>query len=300
MEGNGPVTPRANVRRLVDSRRFQHTILAVILVNAVTLGAETSPALVSASGGLITYADRVAVGIFVIELLLKLFAYGLRFFRDPWNCFDLVIVTVSLVPASGAFSVLRAFRVLRVLRVISAVPSMKRVVGTLMAAIPGVSAIIGLLVLLVYVAGVMGTRLFGADTPHHFGDLGTSLWTLFQVMTGEAWPDVAADVMEHQPGAWVFFLVYILVSTFVVLNLFLAVVVNAMDRVQEAEAVDRRDAAQAAGVPPDPDAAATGGELAAVREELAALRRELAALHGALAPPTQRRGDPEPTGPPAT
>jgi len=265
------LSARSRVRHLVEDRRFQHTVTVVILVNAVTLGAGTSPRLVAASGGLLPHLDRLALGVFVVELALKLFAYGWRFFRDPWNCFDFLVVAISLPPATGSLSVLRALRVLRILRLISSVPSMRRVVGTLIAALPGVSAIIGLLVLVVYVAAVMGTYLFAEAAPQYFGDLGASLWSLFQVTTGEAWPDIAATVMEDQPLAWVFFLVFILVSTFVVLNLFLAVVVNAMESVREQEA-----AAQPA-VP-----AAAPGEHASVQAELAALRREIAALREEL------------------
>lgn len=269
---------RERVRQFVDSRRFQQVIMAVILINAVTLGAETSGAIVDRTGGLLAYADRAAIAIFVVELVLKMYAYRWRFFRDPWNVFDLAIVTVSLLPATGAFSVLRALRVLRLLRLISVVPSMRRVVSTLLAAVPGVSSIIGLLVLVIYVSGVMTTRLFGEASPQHFGDLGQSLWTLFQVTTGEGWPDVAADVMAEQPMAWIFFLIFILISTFVVLNLFLAVVVNAMDTVRANEAEAEAEAAAEsadAPAPPPPDGAGVAEELVALRQEIVALRRQL-------------------------
>lgn len=281
---------REKVQRLVETRRFQHAIMAVILINAVTLGAETSETLMHGFGGPLKFADRVALGIFVVELLLKFFAYRLRFFRDPWNCFDFVVVSISLVPAAGSFAVLRALRVLRVLRLISVVPSMRRVVATLLAAIPGVSSIVGLLALVVYVAAVMATKLFGEVTPHYFGDLGSSLWTLFQVMTGESWPMVADEVMAHRPMAWVFFLIYILVCTFVVLNLFLAVMVNAMDsvRASESRASAASAAAGGAGVAPETvGPVAVQQELVALRQEIAALRRHL----GDVEPPGERRLD---------
>jgi len=271
---------RVRVQRLVETRRFQQVIMAVILINAVTLGAEASPPLVDRYGTALHTLDRVALAIFVAELGLKLYAYRLRYVRDPWNCFDFLVVGIALVPATGAFAVLRALRVLRVLRLISLVPSMRRVVGTLLASLPGVASIVGLLVLITYVAAVMATKLFGDITPEHFGDLGASLWTLFQVMTGESWPDVAGAVMAERPAAWVFFLIYILISSFVVLNLFLAVVVSAMESVKESEA---REAAA------DEIAGATGpaqlrphsadpavlAELAALREEVRALRELL-------------------------
>lgn len=259
---------REKVRLLVESRRFQYAIVAVIIINAVTLGAETSPGLADWGGGALGHLDTIALMIFVLELLLKFYAYRWSFFRDPWNVFDLIVVGIALAPAAGSFSVLRALRVLRILRLVSIVPSMRRVVATLLAAIPGASAIVALLVLVLYVSAVMATKLFGDAAPEHFGDLGESLWTLFQVMTGEAWPDVAAVVMAERPMAWVFFLLFILISTFIVLNLFLAVMVNAMETVRDQEQ-------ERAGI-------VRGAEPGAVHAELVALRRELSVLRELL------------------
>ncbi|MQA87846.1 MAG: ion transporter [Streptosporangiales bacterium] len=229
------MTWRERVRALVDSPRFQQAIIAVIAVNAATLGLETSPALMEEIGGALNAVDRTALGIFVAELALRVYAHRARFFRDPWSCFDALVVSVSLLPNSGTLSVLRALRIVRALRLITAVPSIRRVVAALLAAFPGVVSIIGLLALVIYVAAVMTTNLFAAASPEYFGDLGASLFTLFQVMTGENWPDVAGEVMAVQPLAWIFFVVYILISTFVVLNLFIAVVVSAMESQVRAE-----------------------------------------------------------------
>lgn len=283
---------RDRLRRLVESRGFQRTITVVIVVNAITLGLATSQGLDDRVGGLLSAIDKIALGIFVAELLTKLYVYRWRFFRDPWNCFDFLVVGVALVPATGPFSVVRSLRLLRILRLVSMIPSMRRVVSTLLAAIPGVVSIVGLLVLLVYVSGVMGTTLFGEASPDHFGDLGKSLWTLFQVTTGEAWPDVAADVMDEQPMAWVFFLIFILISTFVVLNLFLAVIVSAMESVREDE-----DGAQAAA-----GTSAVLTEIASLRHELVALRRRLESDPAPGSGPEPAPPGPEPDNPdrPAT
>jgi voltage-gated sodium channel len=227
---------RAAAQRIVEHRAFQPTVIAVILVNAATLGLETSSAVVSHFAGVLHVVDRLALAFFVVDIALRFAAYGRRFWRDPWNVFDFVIVAIALVPSSGAFSVLRALRVLRVLRLISMVPSMRRVVGGLLAALPGMTSISALLLLILYVAGVMGTKLFGEVAPESFGTLGTTLFTLFQTMTGEGWPDIAQQVMTEVPTAWIFFVVYILVSSFMVLNLFIAVVVSAMESQVMAEA----------------------------------------------------------------
>jgi voltage-gated sodium channel len=269
--------------------------MAVIILNAATLGLETSATVTSRHGELLSLLDTAALAVFVVELLAKLYAYRLRFFRDPWNGFDALVVGVAMLPASGAFSVLRALRVLRMLRLISVIPSMRRVVATLLAAIPGATSIIGLLALVVYVAAVMATTLFGPTTPEHFGGLGRSLWTLFQVLTGEAWPDIADEVMAERPMAWVFFLIFILISTFVVLNLFLAVMVSAMESVRDQEVAAGEAAAgepaeaggSSAGArsPADIRSSADGGASradAAVLAELAALRREVSALRDLL------------------
>ncbi len=262
-------------RALVDAPLFQRTIIVVIVLNAISLGLETSPQIVARFGALLAVVDRVMLAIFVVELLLRLFAYRAAFFRDPWSVFDFIIVGIAVLPSSGAFSVLRALRVLRVLRLISAVPSMRRVVGALLAALPGMGSIAAMLALVLYVAAVMATSLFGSIAPEYFGHLGTSLFTLFQTMTGEAWPDVARAVMVEMPYAWIFFIVFILVSTFSVLNLFIAVVVNAM---QEQVADEMR-------AEEDQHAAEASSERAVLLDELRAVRREVAELRERLPRP---------------
>lgn len=234
-------------RSLVEDRRFQHAIIVVIIINAATLGLETSLHMRTEYGGALHVVDRVALSIFVAELLVKLFAYRWRFFRDAWNCFDFLIIGISLLPTSGGLSVLRSLRILRALRLISAIPSMRRVVSALLVSVPGMASIFSLLALVLYVAGVMATKLFGHSAPNYFGDLSTTLFTLFQVTTGEAWPDVARDVMEEQPAAWLFFVVYILTSSFVVLNLFIAVVVSAMEEYEEDIQEEQREREQRKG-----------------------------------------------------
>jgi voltage-gated sodium channel len=271
------VTSRERARRLVEAPRFQQAITVVILLNAVTLGAETSHTVMERAGGLLHAIDKIALTIFVVELLLKLYAYRLSFFRDAWNWFDFIIIGISLLPSTGGLSVLRAFRVLRVLRLISIVPSMRRVVSALLSAIPGMASIVGLLSLVMYVAAVMSTKLFGATSPEYFGDLGTSLWTLFQVMTGEAWPEIARSVMAQNPAAWIFFLIYILISTFVVLNLFLAVMVSAMEGARDEE--DERVHLQEREQDKATDAVILD-ELAALRTEIRALRESMGAQAG--------------------
>lgn len=223
------MTKREQITNLVESQPFQRAIIGVIVFNAVALGMETFDDVTAKAGGLLHALDRIVLAIFVAELALRLYAHRWKFFRDPWSVFDFLVVAISLVPASGGLSVLRALRILRALRLISSVPGMKKVVNGLLNAIPAMVSIILLLGMVLYIGAVLATELYGETASQHFGDLGTSLFTLFQVMTGEAWPDIARDVLAHHPYAWVFFVTFILVSTFVVLNLFTAVVVSAME-----------------------------------------------------------------------
>ncbi len=252
---------RDRLRSLIANPTFEGAMAAIILVNAITLGLETSPRAAASFGDWLSFVDRTVLGIFLVELLARFFVFRGRFFDDPWRVFDFLIVSVAVMPSAGAFTVLRAFRVLRVLRLVSLVPSMRGVVGALLKALPGMASIIGLLALVLYVSAVLATKLFGPTVPEYFGDLGSSLFTLFQVMTVEGWPDIARTVMVQSPQAWIFFVTYLLVATFMVLNLFIAVVVNAM---QAQVTEDLKD---------DGDAHARE-----ILEEVRALRREIEAL----------------------
>lgn len=249
----------------------QHALIGLILVNAVILGMETSPTLMAAWGPWLIAADKAILAIFVVEIALRLAAHRLAYFRDPWNVFDFSVVAIALLPASGPLAVLRALRVLRVLRLITLVPSMKRVVGGLLSALPGLGSVAAIIGLIFYVSAVIATKLFGAAFPQWFGTLGDSAFTLFQVMTLESWAmGIVRPVMEVFPQAWIFFLVFILASTFTLLNLFIAVIVNAIHREQG----DERPSVE--------------GELARLHEEIVGLREDLA-QRGARVPGAGKR-----------
>lgn len=225
------------IQDLLESARFQHAITALIVANAIVLGLETSRAAMERAGGLLQTLDRLLLSIFVLELLSKLVVYRTRFHRDPWNLFDFAVIGIALVPASGSFSVLRSLRVLRALRLVSAVPSMRRVVGALLHAIPGMGSIAALLAVIFYVFSVMATKLFGEAFPAWFGSVGLSAYTLFQVMTLESWSmGIVRPVMEQYPTAWLFFVPFIVMTAFSVLNLFIGLLVNTMQSAVEEEA----------------------------------------------------------------
>lgn len=230
------------LRRIVESTRFQNFITAVIAINAIILGLETSPTVMNAAGSVLHVLDQVAVAIFVIELVMKLALYRLAFFKRAWNVFDFTIVAITLMPAGQGVSVLRALRILRAFRLISTVPSMRKVVEALMRAIPGMISVLTLLSLVFYVSAVMATKLFGEGFPDWFGTIGESLYSLFQIMTLESWSmGIVRPVMESYPLAWLFFVPFILVTTFAVLNLFIAIVVDAMSTHVDVEETQTRD-----------------------------------------------------------
>ncbi len=227
---------QTKLNSLLEHPRMQAAIITLILFNALLLGLETSTAIMDRYGELILSLDRFILVLFVIEIGARLYARGRAFWRDPWCLFDFAVVAIALLPATGQFAVLRALRVLRVLRLLTAVPALRRVVGALLSAIPGLGSIALVLVIIYYVFAVIATHLFGAAYPEWFGSLGGSFYTLFQIMTLESWSmGIVRPVMQQYPYAWAFFVPFILVATFTILNLFIAIIVSAMQTYTESE-----------------------------------------------------------------
>lgn len=269
---------RAHLGAWIESPRVQQIIIALIVINAVTLGMETSPTLMAQFGGGLHLLDRLILSVFVVEIAIKLAAFGWRFFRNPWNVFDFIIVGIALVPASGPLAVLRALRVLRVLRLISMMPRLRLVVEALLLAVPGIASIAALMLLIFYVTAVMATGLFGAQFPEWFGSIGASMYTLFQVMTLESWSmGIARPVMEAYPYAWAFFIPFILIATFTMLNLFIAIIVNTMQTMHDAEFKQEQAAIEEAV---HEESAQVSTELRALREEIRTLKEALAGQAG--------------------
>jgi voltage-gated sodium channel len=234
---------RRRIGQWVDSGPVRNGIFWVIMLNAILLGMETSATLMAEWGGLITLLDRLCLAIFVIELTLKIFAFGPRFFMSGWNVFDFLIVGIALTPGAQTFGVLRALRILRVLRVISIAPRLRRVVEGFVTALPGMGSVFLLMAIIFYIGAVMATKLFGADFPEWFGGLGRSAYTLFQIMTLESWSmGIVRPVMETIPQAWIFFVPFIMVTTFAVVNLLVGLIVNSMQEANADEGNRKTDA----------------------------------------------------------
>lgn len=266
----------STLRRIVEGGWFQKFIIGVIIVNAVGLGLETIPTIAQALRRPLAIIDNLALIIFCLEIAAKLIVYRLGYFKDPWNIFDFTIVGIALLPMGGGLSVMRALRILRALRIVSVVPTMRRVVEGLLLAIPSLGAVIALLAILFYICAVMATKLFGSEFDELFGNLGRSLFTLFQIMTLEGWTDgVVRPIMKVYPYAWLFFIPFILTVTFAVLNLFIAIIVNSMEEAAKEDTdLLHEDAAKlhADALRQEQQHQTLMAEIRALRDEMAALR----------------------------
>ncbi len=225
----------AAIRNLVESKNFNNFIILIILINSVVIGMETYH-LSASTQHFLKIIDQTCLSIYVVEMLLKLYVYHLSYFKSGWNWLDFTIVVVALSPLSSTFSIFRMLRILRALRLLSMVPAIRRVVNSLLYSIPGVSTSFGLLLIIFYIFGVIAVNLFGAKFPEWFGTLQASLYTLFQIMTLESWSmGIARPVMEQFPSAWIFFIPFILLSTFMILNFVIGLIVDSVQFIRDAE-----------------------------------------------------------------
>ena len=224
------------IKSLVESKNFQNFIIVLIILNGITMGLETSKSIMASYGEIINAFDKLVIAIFTVEIILRITAHKISFFKDPWSLFDLFVVVISLAPSSGSFQVLRILRVLRLFRLITVVPQMRKIVAALISVIPGMLSIIGLMSLIFYVFAIMATSLYSQTFPQWFGTLGESFYTLFQIMTLESWSmGIVRPIMEQHPYAWTFFVPFIFVATFVMINLVVAIIVDAMAVLKEEE-----------------------------------------------------------------
>ncbi len=233
---SGHLLPK-KLKTIIESSITTVVITVLILINAIILGLETDLYFASQFGDALNWVDKFILVLFSVELLIKLYVYRLKFFYSGWNVFDLTIVIIAWLPTSGALTVLRALRILRVLRLISVVPQLRRVVSAIGYSIPGMVSVVGVLGLIFYVASVLATKLFGIHPDPYmqewFGSIGASAYTLFQIMTLESWSmGVVRPTMEIFPWAWAFFIPFIIITSFAVLNFFIGIIVDSMQVAQ--------------------------------------------------------------------
>ena len=231
------------VRSIVLSSIFQNMIITLIIINGITMGIETSRSLDMSYREVIEYFNSFVIAVFTIEIIMSIYVHKLEFFKDPWSIFDFIIVAISLVPAGEGLEIIRVLRVLRLFRLITVIPQMRKVVSALGSVIPGMSSIAAILILFFYVFAIMATQLYSETFPQWFGTLGESFYTLFQIMTLESWSmGVVRPVMEVHPHSWVFFIIFILIATFIMVNLIIAIVVDAMSAIsQDGSSIDSKE-----------------------------------------------------------
>ncbi len=220
------------LKRFIESSSFQRGVVTLIVINSILIGLETFPIVMDNFGEIIDYIDFSILILFAVEIGLKVFVYRASFFKDPWNLFDLFIISISIVPSAGSFTVLRALRIIRTLRLLRNLPKLRLIIESLLKAIPSIGWIMVLLAIVYYTFAVIGTNLFAENFPRHFGDLGKTLYSLFQIMTLESWStSIARPIIETMPGAWIYFVSFILIATYTTLNVFIAIVVNTMNEI---------------------------------------------------------------------
>lgn len=250
-----------NIKRVVEHPLFSRFIITVIIINAVLIGLETNPNIHKPFQAFFVIADRIFLTIFTLEIIMKLWVYRSRFFKDGWNILDFGIVFGSLILYNTHFvSVLRILRVLRVLRTISAIPSLRRLVDALFMAVPAIGSVTVLMAIIFYIYAIIGTTFFGGIAPDYFGSLGLSILTLFQVFTLESWASgVFRPIFLELNWSWMYFVSFIIASTFIILNLIVGEIVNNAQKLSQEIEEDNK-------------------ELKEVKEELLQTRSEIAEL----------------------
>jgi len=258
-------------RRIVDRPAFQNGVLVVIVLNALLIGLATDPHILAGHRGLFRLLNTLIQSVFVVEIAIRLVAYAPRvhrFFADGWNVFDFTVVALSLLPAVGPFAtVARLARLFRALRLVSVVPELRLIVSTMVRSIPSMGHVILLLGLIVYVYAVVGVHLFRGVDPEHWGSLPRAGLTLFEILTLEGWVDVQKASFAATPWAWVFYTSYVVLAVFVVVNLFIAIIINNLETVKDEDRAE---------------SAASAGERAPVAARLEAIRAQIEEIETVL------------------
>jgi len=267
--------------RVAANRVFHDAVLGLIITNAAVMGFETSPAVMQKAGPLLVVAGAITQALFVVEIAIRLAAFWprpQRFFRDGWNAFDFSVVAASLLPQSGPFAtVARLARVLRAARLISSWGELRLIIATMLRSIPSMGHVVALLVLLLYVYGVLGVHIFRDADPTHWGSLSRAVSSLFQILTLEGWVEIQKTSLTAFPWAWIFYWSFILVAVFVVMNLFIAVVINNLEAARDDENARRESTRRPkdVGVRAAGDAHDFAGELRDIRAALERIERHL-------------------------
>lgn len=226
-------TLRSMLKALTSSHAFQIVVIAAIILNSIVLGIETYPGAMAQYGDLLHGLDMAFLLFFVVELSLRITAEGMDFFRGKWNWFDFCIVLISLLPFVGNLSALRALRILRALRLLTAVPVFQKILTGIGLAFRNSAPVAIVLAVIMYVYGVLSSKLFGAVDPVHFGDLDAALMTLFQIITLDAWTEIIRPIIAEQWYAGIFFVSFVLIAVFILLSIVIGIASDAMSSANE-------------------------------------------------------------------
>jgi voltage-gated sodium channel len=268
-------------KRIADSSRFQIFILGVILVNAVVLGLETYQGIERDAGNALEAVNDLCLGIFVIEIVIRIAAHGRRpqdYFKSGWNVFDFLVIGGALLPGLREnATALRLLRLLRIVRVVSIFPDLRFLIRGMVASLPPIGSMAMLTSLLIYIYGILGWILFAATDPDNWGNIGEAMLSLFVVLTLESWPDIMGEVIDDHPWAWIYFVSYVLIASFLLINMVIAILINSLEEVKAMEGIekhlDNRRAERASAEEVDGQGAAE--RLARIREALDELEEEL-------------------------
>lgn len=224
---------RNKIKDFVENNKFQNFIIGLIIINSITIGFETSEEAMTSIGIYLQIIDKTILAVFILEMLLKIYAYRLSFFKSGWNVFDFLIIAVAILPTSGTFAIFRALRIFRSLRLIKNIPKLRFIIESIFHSLPSLVWIFVLLMLVFYVFAVIGTKLFGSDYPEWFGNIWASMFSLFQIMTLEGWAEISRTIMEKYSLSYIYFVAFILIASYTALNIFIAIVVNTMSEIQQ-------------------------------------------------------------------
>ena len=215
------VDERSKARKVVEDTNFDYLIMFLICMDAVVLG------LLPVGFADVNFVttlfllDRLCMAIFIVEMLIKMYAYGPRFFKSGWNVFDLVVITVSSLPVASCLIVLRTFRLFRLLRYVNRFKPMKNIINIFLMILPNFAAMAAVLGVFMYVFGILAVSLFG-DVFVEFAELPSALFALVQAFSPDS--GIIRPVMAVYPHAWIFFLSFSMISFLIVTSFFLSVI----------------------------------------------------------------------------
>jgi voltage-gated sodium channel len=281
----------ARCRKIADSSRFQAFIFGVIVFNAVVLGLDTYEGINEDAGSLLTTLNDACLGVFVVELTIRILAYGRRpqdFFREGWNVFDFVVIGAAFLPGLRQNATLfRLVRLLRVVRLVSVLPELRVLIAGMGRALPPIGSMGVLALLFLYVYGMLGWILFGDELPERWGNVGEAMLTLFTVFTLEGWNDILYEAQEVHSWSWIFFISFVLLASLLIINILIAIIINAMEEAREAEQREEvrrlQEEAEAAGGEYDPHLE-TARRIAVLKQALEDLEEQLGIETGAATP----------------